>query len=362
MIILSVRHLSWCLVGLFLSIMVSSVLAGEEDQEMRYLFAGMLQERGKLKSWSCTITGMDPENLAFEMKLLSNREKVRFARTQHLPAYDGKTYQSVNGKAQISGKVVHLLKRDEVVHACDNTQMTVYWNASDSRCNIYRSTHSHRQLLHLWDPRMAGLVLNHDETDYQKAINDRLKYWREVPIKVEHKGALWTVTATKSYEWQDIRLSITVDTEHGFTPVLYRNDTLYKPNSKFPGKTEVYYETTAKWEQLDEAWVPVHHRHVKGDGTVVREYKISWDWINKDIDDKEFTLDALGVPDDVPKIYFDEKGQEIRKDTPFSFGENRAIRRSNRPWIRWGVYSLGFLLIALALLRYRLRKRPSSPT
>lgn len=360
---LSSRWLPWCIVGLFLSFTAAPAVAGEEEREMRYLFAGMLQERSKLKSWSCAITGVDRENKSFEMNFLSNGESFRFTRTRHLPAFDGKAIRGVDkeGKFIKTDKNIHLPARDEVVHACDNTKMIVSWNASNRQCAISRSTSANRQLFHLWDPRMACLILDHGETDYRKAFNDRLKYW-SVDFKIEHKGALWTVTSTKSYGFQDIRLSLTVDTEHGFTPVLYRGDTLYKANSRFPGKTEVYYEATAKWEQLDGVWVPVHHRHVKGDGTVVREYKISWDWINKDIDDKEFTLEALGVPDDVPKIYFDEKGRGIRKSVPpLSFGEDRAIRRRTNPWIRWGGYSLGFFLIALALLRYRLRKKPSKP-
>src|SRR5665213_2622293 len=55
---LSARSLSWCLVGLFLLLTAAPALADEEE-EMRYLFAGMLQERTKLKSWSCAITGQD---------------------------------------------------------------------------------------------------------------------------------------------------------------------------------------------------------------------------------------------------------------------------------------------------------------
>jgi hypothetical protein len=211
----------------------------------------------------------------------------------------------------------------------------------------------------LWDPRLAGLVLDSKDTDYQKALNGRLEAWRNAST-IERKGALWTVTFTRPHEWQIGRLSITVDTEHGFTPVFYRGDSLYKPNSRFPGKVEVDYEATAEWKQIDGVWVPIHHRHVRGgDGKVVREYKISWDWVNKDIDDKEFTIDALNVPDDVPKIHFDDRGQEIRKDA--SLPPAKPIRRQGRAWLKWVGYALGFALIALALLKYRLRKKPDNP-
>jgi hypothetical protein len=353
MIAFSRRNLAWCMVGLFLFFTGTLAVAGEPEEEMHYLFAGMLQERSKLKSWSCTITGMDPENLSFDMKLLSNGKSVRFSRTKHIPAHDGKTYQSVSGKAQKSGKTIHQPNKDEIVHACDNGQELVAWNVSDDRCSILKSTQSGRQGLWLWDPRTAGLVIDPEDTDYQKALNRRLEAWR-VSAKVEHKGALRTVTFTKPYEWQDVRLILTIDTEHGFTPVFYRGDTLYKPHSKFPGKIEVYYEVTAKWEQVNGVWVPNHHRHIKGDGTVVREYTVSWDWINKDIDDKEFTIDALGVPNDAQKIYLDERGVEMSRDI-FAPEYNRR----GRAWIRWAVYALGFILIGYALLRHRLRKKAS---
>ena len=255
-------------------------------------------------------------------------------------------------------KFTHMPKRDEDVRACDNKKTTVVWHVSGQECAIATSTPLQRQMLHAWDPRMAGLVIDPEDTDYREALNRRLEAWRRVSVKVEQKGALRTVTATKSYEWQDDRLSLTIDTEHGFTPIFYRGDTLYKPNSKFPGKIEVYYEATAKWQQINGVWVPIHHRHIKGDGTVVREYNVSWDWVNKDVDDKEFTIGALGVPKDVQKIYIDEKLQAILQDTSLP-KEQHTRQRGNRAWIRWVGYSLGFLLIAFALLRYRLRKKSS---
>src|ERR1019366_2035998 len=299
---LAIRFLIWCCVGLFLSFAAAPVMASEEE-EMRYLFAGMLQERAKLKSWSCAIAGQDPENGSFEMNLLSNGESVRFTRTQHLPAFNGKASRGVDEKGKLNevGDVLHLPPRDDVSHVCDNRQTTAAWYESNDKCTISKSTPSKREIMHLWDPRTAGLRLDPHEPDYREAINNRLKFWQAM-AKVERKGELWTVTATKSFEFQDGRLSLTIDTEHGFTPTDYRAEMFWKSNSKFPGKTDVQYVVTTEWKQLDGVWVPIRHREARADGTVVREYNVSWDWINKEIDDKEFTVYALGLPGNVEQI------------------------------------------------------------
>jgi hypothetical protein len=343
-----------------LFVTVTPTLAAEGEQEMHYLFAGMLQERSKLKSWSCTVTGVDLQNRSFDMKLLWSGESFRFDRTRHVPAFDGEGMRGVdkNGRLIKTGKVVHLPAHNDVERACDNKQMTVFWDVTNRSSNITRSTPSQRELLHIWDPRTACLILVSEPADYRKALNDRLKFWKD-SFTIERKGALWTGTFTRSEKWQDSRLSITVDTEHGFTPVSYRGDTLYKPNSRFPGKVEVCYEATAEWKQLDGVWVPIHHRHVRGDGTLEAEYKLSWDWVNKDVDDKEFTLDGLGVPADVPKIYFDDKGREIPKAA--SLTPQWSVDSQRTTWVRRIIVGLGLALIALALLHYRLRRKPANP-
>lgn len=284
-------------------------------QDMNYLFAGMLQERSKLKSWSYTITGGD-HGRSCETKLLANGDMVRFSRTTHIPESDFLIRPPANVKVDplqpSIANVVHMHAHDEVERVCDNKQTIVAWYLSDRKCILSKSTSSQRELLHLWDPRTACLILDRTDTYYQEALNSRLMFWRN-SSRISRKGALWTCTFTKQHEFQEGRLSIIVDTEHGFSPVRYFGDNTLKPNSKYPGKVVVDYEATAKWEQIDGVWVPTHHRYVNGDGQVVEEYKVSWDWVNKDVDDKEFTIDALDVPGDVQKIYMDENGQEIRK-------------------------------------------------
>lgn len=54
---------------------------------------------------------------------------------------------------------------------------------------------------------MACLILDPGETDYRKALNNRLEFWQDA-FTIEHKDALWTVTSTKSYEFQDIRNAV----------------------------------------------------------------------------------------------------------------------------------------------------------
>jgi hypothetical protein len=311
--------------GLNIFLIAASAMADEQDAtQMRYLFAGMSQERAKLKSWSCSITGKDIENLAFDMKLLSNGDSVRFSRT----------------------------KNKQVEHGCANHKEVVDWFESARQCTIQTSVPLGRQLMHLWDPRTAGLRPDSPDMDYQRTLDRGLELWRD-GSKVTQREAFRIITFTKPLEWQDNRLSLTIDTRHGFTPVSYRGDSVYKPNSNFPGKVEVYYEVTAKWKLMSGVWVPVLHRETLGDGSIAREYNISWDWINKDIDDREFTIDALGVPRDVKTITFN-KNKELFAEGP-AFIEDPRHRGS--PWIRWTGYAIGLLLIAGAIwFRFRSKR------
>src|SRR5262249_52530860 len=64
------------------------------ELQINDLFARAVQERGKLKSWSCTIKGSDPEvgraetlNGPFEFKLVSDGKSVRFTRKQNNRLY-----------------------------------------------------------------------------------------------------------------------------------------------------------------------------------------------------------------------------------------------------------------------------------
>src|SRR5437868_14898272 len=77
--------------------------SGNQEVELQYLFAGMRQERAKLKTWSCSIKGVDPKNGSFEMDLVSNGDKVRYVRKHKGP----------NAK---------------VVRVCDNRKIIAIWN------------------------------------------------------------------------------------------------------------------------------------------------------------------------------------------------------------------------------------------
>src|SRR5262249_16743685 len=150
---------------------------------------------------------------------------------------------------------------------CDNRKVTVLWDESQNECSIGKSTPEVRCQMFLWDPRTAGLVLDRDlkERDYIEEYDLRRRVWGPTAT-LTRNGALCTVTFVKVDEISDARLSVTFDTEHGFTPVLYSGESLYKANSKFPGKTELHYKATAKWERVNGVWLPTHHREENRSG------------------------------------------------------------------------------------------------
>src|SRR5262245_52709601 len=105
--------------------------AANDEQEIEYLLAGMLQERGKLQSGSCAIEGRDQTSGPFTMKYLMKGDSFRFTRTQ---------------------KTTPPLTQ----HVCDNRQQLVLWDGA-AECNIYKSAQAERKGVGTWDPRLAGL-------------------------------------------------------------------------------------------------------------------------------------------------------------------------------------------------------------
>ena len=263
----------------------------QKDREIETIFAGMAGERAKLKSWSYTIQGTDVEHGAFHLSLVSDRNNYRFTRTR-------------KGTAGV-----------ETTHVLFNKTNFVQWHVERSLCFIHESTPEYLKLLRIWDPRSAGLRLDVEEANHEQALSGRLKHFL-ANYKIKRAGALRTVIHTSETEYQENYFIIKVDVERGYTPVHDRTESVLNAKSKFPGKTRLYFEASAKWEQRSEVWVPVEHTESL-EGERFKEYRITWNWVNKGPGEKEFTIDALGVPADVKKIYM-EKGREVRKTPDLS--------------------------------------------
>lgn len=80
------RHVCFqgILAGVFLC--QDTIALGFEDPEIEYLFAGMSQERSKLKSGTYTIKGSDLQNGLFELNLTTDGTSVRFTRKTNIQA------------------------------------------------------------------------------------------------------------------------------------------------------------------------------------------------------------------------------------------------------------------------------------
>ena len=105
-----------------------------------------------------------------------------------------------------------------------------------------------------------------NQPDYKKVIATLRDAWVKVApqIKVTKEGGIRIMEWTTPHEFTDSLLIFKINCDHGFTPVQFTSDSVFKSNSKFPGKVESDTAVTAKWEKVDDVWVPVHHRLTGG--------------------------------------------------------------------------------------------------
>jgi hypothetical protein len=314
--------------SVFLLITAMSLLAfAGDDKEIRYLFAGMQQERAKLRSGSYEIESVDRQDGPIKTTVIFKDDKYRLCR-----------------------EFAKNLKKPPV-KACDNGVTIAYWDPAEKSCELWKAGAKERESLKLWDPHSAGLVLM-NEPDYQKALINRLNAWVK-NFTVTADGTTRTVIFTRPYEARDVRLYLTVDVDNGFTPTRYFADAVIKPTPNSPEGIESYYDATCTWEQHDQVWVPVHHRQTNPGGVVSDEHRLKWHWVNKPVDEKEFNVDALEVPATAKMIDFRNitptkmYGEELRPATLSP--ETSALSKL--------LYAAGLLIIVMLVVWYWFRKR-----
>lgn len=298
----------------------------KSDQEIRYLFAGMEQERAKLWSGSYEVEGVDPRWGPIKAIVLFENEKLRIS------------------------KEIGSGTKKWVTHACDNGIVIGVWTTLQQNCHINRSNEKERETLYYWNPKTAGLAM-FNEPDYRKELSNRLKGW--LPIStVTTAGALRTIFCASANEFQDTPVQLTINCENGFTPIRNWAEIRFKANSAKPGRVELNYDVTAKWNKLDDVWVPVHHRDVNGANAVNAEYRLKWNWVNRKVDDKEFTVEALNVPAGYKIIDF-------RNSTPENPAGEQILASAltaEPSMTKYLLWYAGAVMVALAIIWYWLRK------
>ena len=139
-------------------------------------------------------------------------------------------------------------------------------------------------------------------------------------------------------------ISITVDSDHGFTPVRYKGESVYKNPAK--GKNKDYFEVTAKWDLKDGVWVPVRHEVIELSHKIA-VYDIAWENINQPVKDDEFTMSALSVSNQAHKIEM-QNGKWVVTDDPT---HGIASERFTMGWVRKLIYVIGFTLIGIWIIK-----------
>ncbi len=269
-------------------------------------------------------------NGSFEMDLLSNGHSIRFVRKHDGP-------------------------KPNVVRVCDNLKTLVKWKEGDEVCFVYESTPSSREKFYLWDVRTAGVAMAGQDKDLNETLKTRLEFWRKQTFKVVRNKGTAIVNVTIPYEFGERRLVMNVDTDRGFSPTLFYADSITNEKSTAPGKVQVSTDLTAKWQQVSGVWVPVHHlERIGPEKVVIQEYHVSWKWVNKPIDDREFTIDRLGIPEMVKRVYM-EKGREVPNKVVLSSPEPSGMSRL----IRFVAYGLA-AFFALIWIAYRFWWGPKS--
>lgn len=299
-------------------------VSANDQLEIEYLLTGLLQEREKLRSGSCEIEGSNQKFGPHRVKYLFREDSFRFTRFAPPP-------------------------EPGAFHACDNRVNIFLWDG-ESECSILRSADVERQGLSAWDPRFSGVQLpSSREQSYKNFVALARNAWTTKDVAglsatVQRSGNQRTIVVLIDHVPMTQRISLTIDVENGFTPVRYLQEEIKKKPPTPEQTVFVRSEVTSEWKRINEVWVPVRHRQTENNGQPYQDYTLTWEWVNREVDDREFALGALGVPPSV-KCADVESGRDVGgTDAP-------PVKVRRFRWLVRGIGVVAGILIVAILLR-----------
>lgn len=279
--------------------------------DYQFVLSGMRNERLKVRSGLCRITGQyaarKPDDPKRDIEgpltifFAFDGDKVRFDRAQPGWVVDRKTTRPhPNGEP---GQATADMKRGvEKYKFYDNGKKAAFWSEDEPQINVMASLGdkpNHFLGLGYFDVR--GLGLYQTGIANQKRLMAQFDAYigRKLPFQVDRSDpATWVLWDDHHDRIMDVRVSISVDVRNGFTPVKF---VVRQRNHKLNEEWFTAQDITTRWEKRNDVWLPVSHNtfYSGGKGDVRQDVSltIGWEKVNEPIDPDLFDYKSFGAPD-----------------------------------------------------------------
>jgi hypothetical protein len=300
------RGVATC-VGCF--VLVATAHAQGEKDTLKFLIAGMRQERARLNSGVCQIRGTisrkdvnkPAEEFMGELQILAafeGAQSFRFDRSQPGLVSDPAT------KIADPKQPERILKMDRkrgtitIKYARNQTKVAQWFGPEAAHISVIANTG--QRYPHGWgifDVRGLGLyyqIALEREDDFQKLLEGYSKF-SPMPVIERSDPQTWIVTWGFPDDTVSAEFRLWIDVEHGFTPIRFLSRDHY--HKKVPPEWRIMEESQTTWKQMGGTWVPVHHESKVSPGYVAESsFDITWAKVNESLDPKLVTYEGFEVP------------------------------------------------------------------
>ncbi|MCA9125103.1 MAG: hypothetical protein KDB05_07595 [Planctomycetales bacterium] len=261
----------------------------------RYLHAGMIDARSKLRTGSFRATGTwvesdsRGESLSLDWEVFCafdhDRNLFRFDQQMELPDALPQGVEAETQPATLSVVKTKLVTDPEGV---------IYWCDEESaKIELWGPTFEPSRRLYDFDVRCAGL-LGVYSFGRGLTVEEFCKAWSSTKVReVTNRSGLQRIEFHNNES--EVLFAQTIDERRGFTPIHaeFRDLALAGPSATFD-QAELISKGSTTWKQINEQWVPASILLVYGKDR--RELAFEWESVNEPIPDKLFQKEGLGLP------------------------------------------------------------------
>lgn len=269
---------------------------------------------------------------------------------------------------QADGDTGHVEERTVTTVVTSDKQLT--WDSwNPNRVNVYPRGEKLTPPAEAMDVRVLGITTVSGLKTFRRLDElDRAKYGQVTWVSGRREGKIVELVYTGTDGTN--RLSIFVDTERGYIPILFQIRSDVDRDGVWSDPTLIH---EVSWEQKTDCWVPTALRAIEGiggEGEKAIEFNFNWESINGDIDRDLF--DELKFSDDRPVRIEDHRlGEPITTDVILKGGKRMSDRTDPTPVNRtppkqgyrsiyfWNMVGI-FGVVAFYIGRKILQKRQAS--
>lgn len=293
----------------------------EPKEELQFILNSMRQERSKLQSGVCRMTGRlvgrreSESEPVFDGPLaifatFEGQNKIRFDRTQPGWIVDNSEVKPdpKNPGMVTGGKSKKGVQR---YYFCDNGKKACFWQEDAGPSMTVRASFAGGdnpfKQLEFFDVRGLGLYSS-IELQRMYSLARLFDAYDSIsrPPEVDRSDPVvwvihWAFPVVPDSKIPAVRVSLSVDVRRGFTPLHYVMRE--RPLRRADAPWTITQESATQWGQHGEIWVPVKHRFADGPlaGSWSRlvEIEITWQSVNEPVDPTLFEYTSFGVPEHV---------------------------------------------------------------